>query len=231
MVAELLPERDFRGPGCDERCQVLKALIPGVFGRSDILLHDPQSHEAYGRSLCTHVSRQEPNIVVTGPLVIDLRKLEVTLGGRYLHLTPIELKLLRALGRRVGAATDAIDLLVEVWGENYLVGNREQTLNLLRTFVWRVRRKLRAAGSLIAVVPSIGYRLDMIPAGSEAPPLEHHRPCGFQPIYAWSKQFDRCQGCGTDERPHEGKGFCRRCYYRHKTYGEVNPPVRSDGAP
>ena len=28
----------------------------------------------------------------------------------------------------------------------------------------------------------------------------------------WHKKYDKCQGCGTTERPHYCKGYCNRCY-------------------
>jgi hypothetical protein len=29
---------------------------------------------------------------------------------------------------------------------------------------------------------------------------------------SWSRKFDRCQRCGTAERPHMARGYCARCY-------------------
>jgi hypothetical protein len=31
---------------------------------------------------------------------------------------------------------------------------------------------------------------------------------------AWSSDYDSCRGCGTTDRKHHAKGFCKRCYYR-----------------
>ena len=31
---------------------------------------------------------------------------------------------------------------------------------------------------------------------------------------AWALHFAQCQGCGTTERPHEGRGYCLTCYSR-----------------
>lgn len=28
----------------------------------------------------------------------------------------------------------------------------------------------------------------------------------------WSLEYDRCQGCGTTERPHKARGYCWKCY-------------------
>lgn len=32
----------------------------------------------------------------------------------------------------------------------------------------------------------------------------------------WSTKFDRCQDCGTTERPHEAKGLCHPCYVKFR---------------
>jgi hypothetical protein len=34
------------------------------------------------------------------------------------------------------------------------------------------------------------------------------------PISEWSLEHDRCQDCGTTERPHKAKGLCSTCYSR-----------------
>lgn len=230
MVAQLVPERDFRGPGCSDRCTTLRALIPGVFGRSEVLIHDAESHEEYGRSLCSHGGGQEPDMVVTGPLAIDLKRMAVTLDGRRLDMTPTELKVLRALARRPGTVVETRAVLEEVWGAGFLVGTYGQNLHLLRANIWRVRKKLRRAGSLLTVSPAIGYCLDMIEAGADPPPPQHHLRYGFQPIATWAMEFDRCQRCGHDDRPHEGRGLCRVCYSRAKERGEFGSKARAVGA-
>jgi len=30
----------------------------------------------------------------------------------------------------------------------------------------------------------------------------------------WAREYDRCQECGTTERPHYARGLCERCYHR-----------------
>ena len=32
---------------------------------------------------------------------------------------------------------------------------------------------------------------------------------------SWSRNFDKCQVCGTSERKHRGKGLCVNCYERN----------------
>lgn len=43
--------------------------------------------------------------------------------------------------------------------------------------------------------------------------------CNMEKTYkdrkdSWSVHGDKCDGCGTNERPHEAKGYCQRCYDR-----------------
>jgi hypothetical protein len=38
----------------------------------------------------------------------------------------------------------------------------------------------------------------------------------------WSSEFDRCQGCGTTEKPHEGRGLCHPCYVQDRYRRNVN---------
>ncbi len=37
----------------------------------------------------------------------------------------------------------------------------------------------------------------------------------------WSRFWDRCRDCGTDDREHKGRGFCERCYSRRRRAGRV----------
>jgi len=39
----------------------------------------------------------------------------------------------------------------------------------------------------------------------------------------WSRKYERCQECGTDERKHYGKGLCYRCYNRRKYQEDPEP--------
>ncbi len=92
---------------------------------------------------------------------INLASGVVNRQGEEVHLTPIELKLLRAVVHRRGRLLTHSALLLEVWGAAY-----EQDRQTLRTHIANLRRKLGSAGGmpLIGTHHGVGYRL----AGSYA---------------------------------------------------------------
>jgi hypothetical protein len=106
------------GPGCGVDCRVLRALLPGQFGRSDILLHDPGAHEDFGRRSAGW-RPDATDVFATGRLTVDLLRWEASVDGVLVHLSPTELKLLRALAARAGAVVTAPDLYREIWGVPY----------------------------------------------------------------------------------------------------------------
>jgi len=42
----------------------------------------------------------------------------------------------------------------------------------------------------------------------------------------WSPRSDACSECGTDQRPHAGRGLCHACYQRLARAGELPPRLR-----
>ncbi len=36
------------------------------------------------------------------------------------------------------------------------------------------------------------------------------------PVKPWSRAFDKCQDCGTTDKPHVSKGLCKTCYPKRK---------------
>jgi len=207
MVAQIASPYEFRRPGCDERCRTIVALLPGVLRRTELLLHDADAHEEYGFSEAGGFV----HVVETGPLVVDLTRLEVTVDGRLVRLTPTEIRLLGILAQRAGRVVEGERLLAEVWS-----GARAMKLDghLLRVNMSRVRQKLKAAGALVTTIAGIGYRLEMAPprAPSPAQPsmIRVARKKG------WSQEHLQCRGCGTTKRRHRARGYCGPCYtFRH----------------
>ena len=85
-------------------------------------------------------SRSQPSAeptIIAGDISIDLAKRTVTRGGRNVHLTPIEYKLLTTLARHAGLVMTHRQLLREVWGP----GHAEDS-TYLRMFVRQLRQKL-----------------------------------------------------------------------------------------
>ena len=79
----------------------------------------------------------EPRIVRTDSLVIDLDARLAHRDGVAVHLTPTEWRLLSVLTRRPGTLIRQADLLREVWGPTY---GRETSY--LRVYLAQLRRKL-----------------------------------------------------------------------------------------
>ncbi len=196
----VIPERGFKRPGCDDRCMVIRAVIPGVFGRSELLLHDPDAHEDYG-AWQDRVTDPGSHTVVTGTLAINLSSLDVSVNGVSVHLTGTELRLLVLLARRIGQAVTYDEILHAIGGEGYTEPH------LVRVFVSRTREKLGEAGNLIVTLVKTGLRLENAPAGAI---LRHVRYGGPKTLTVWATGFDCRVHCGTTTTKHWGHGFCRQ---------------------
>ncbi len=92
-----------------------------------------------------------------GELEIDPELVEVRKGGREVHLSPREFKLLYTLARSPGRVFPRGALLRQVWGEDEYID--ERTVNV---YVQRLRAKLddrTDEPKLIETVRGFGYRL------------------------------------------------------------------------
>jgi two-component system KDP operon response regulator KdpE len=98
--------------------------------------------------------------VVTGPLVLDPLRHEVTVSGERIDLTPREFELLKVLLAHAGRLVTRGRLLRAVWGQAY--GGQDHYVHV---FVSQVRRKLAAADregalrDLFVTEPGVGYRV------------------------------------------------------------------------
>jgi len=103
-------------------------------------------------------------VIEVGPLHLDLVRREVSVGGREVHLTPIEYRLLVLLAQNAGKVLLHRQLLVEVWGPPYA-----NETHYLRVFMAQLRRKIEADPNrprLLVTEPGVGYRLrDAEPRG------------------------------------------------------------------
>ena len=96
-------------------------------------------------------------MIEVGPIRIDQARHEVTVGGKLVHLTPIEFKLLVELARHPGRVLTHRQLLREVWGPNAI----DQS-HYLRVHVAALRRKLErdpAQPRWLVTEAGVGYRL------------------------------------------------------------------------
>jgi two-component system KDP operon response regulator KdpE len=90
-------------------------------------------------------------------LHIDLTKHEVTKLGEPVHLTPTEFKLLARLVRQAGQVVTHRQLLIDVWGAEFV-----QHTHYLRLYMGQLRSKLeynQTEPQLLLTEPGVGYRL------------------------------------------------------------------------
>jgi two-component system KDP operon response regulator KdpE len=92
-----------------------------------------------------------------GPIHIDLARREVTVGGREIHLTPTEYKMLALLAKNAGKVLTHRQILKDVWGPAYV-----QHLHYVRVHMAELRKKVEADPARpqwIVTEPGVGYRL------------------------------------------------------------------------
>ncbi len=158
MVPPISTEREFRGPGCTDFCRVVLAIVPGVFGRTELLLHDAKSHEAFGRAQTIMPGGLTTHDIATGPLLIRPLTADAYVDGEPMRLSPNEWRIMAALARNIGGLISREHILNEVWGEAYWA-----EYHLLRVNVARLRAKMGAATPLLETRPLRGYLLRIAP--------------------------------------------------------------------
>ena len=103
------------------------------------------------------VNKTGQSVFIVGNLKVDLPKRQVLLGGKDVHLTPIEYKLLAVLIQNAGKVVTHSQLLKEAWGPPYA----HQT-HYLRVYMTQLRHKLEADPArpkFLINEPGVGYRL------------------------------------------------------------------------
>ncbi|HEV8639911.1 MAG TPA: response regulator [Methylomirabilota bacterium] len=92
-----------------------------------------------------------------GELQVNLSARQVLVGGRDMHLTPIEYKLLTTLVRHAGKVVTHQQLLREVWGPTHT-----DQAHYVRVYMAHLRHKLEiepARPRYLLTEPGVGYRL------------------------------------------------------------------------
>lgn len=92
-----------------------------------------------------------------GEIVVDLQQRAVTRGGRHVHLTPLEYRLLSVLVSNAGRVMTAPQLLRAVWGPGHA-----QSGHYLRIYMGHLRHKLEtdpAQPRHLLTETGVGYRL------------------------------------------------------------------------
>lgn len=96
-----------------------------------------------------------------GYLSVDLHRRHVYVGGRRVHLTPTEFKLLAVLLESSGRVVSQRDLLEQVWGHEYI-----EDIYYPRVYISQLRRKIErdaANPQYILTEHRVGYRFEKQP--------------------------------------------------------------------
>lgn len=96
-----------------------------------------------------------------GHLAVDFHRRHVHVGGRKIHLTPTEFKLLAVLIENSGRVVSQRDLLEQVWGREYM-----DDVYYPRVYISQLRRKIEpdAANPIyILTEHRVGYRFEAHP--------------------------------------------------------------------
>ncbi len=189
-----VPAVDVRQPGALQEClAVCRALRKGEQPLQPVLLALPEdglggldfSEELFDDFVLTGASPtevearlsrlfrrtgrgKEHDLIVYGPLALNLETYQAALGGRPLDLTYMEYELLRFLAGHPGKVFTREVLLSRVWGYEYYGGARTVDVHI---------RRLRAKfgeeqAHLIETVRSVGYRFGAVrwlPGSAETP--------------------------------------------------------------
>lgn len=166
-------DQSWRMDGCGVRCRITVSTFPGRRYPERLAVHDPLHHEAYGQHVLAIGYGLLPRTSTrTGELLIDTERAVVSVAGREIAVTPIELGMLAYLAAHLGQLCTQTDVLRAVWGENYvpqaapMIGGktRNAEFHLLRVNLARLRAKLGPAGRLIETRRAVGYVLVSEPA-------------------------------------------------------------------
>lgn len=109
------------------------------------------------RAVLRRVRPRVPQLVVAGPVRIDVQTRDVRVGGARVQLAQKEYELLLRLAREPERVFTKAELLHDVW--QYRAAARTRTLD---SHASRLRRKLREAGGqahLVENVWGVGYKL------------------------------------------------------------------------
>ncbi len=99
-------------------------------------------------------------VFLTGDLVVDLSRREVTVNGQSISLTPTEYDLLRTMVKHAEKVLTHHQLLHSVWGDAY-----QSETHMLQVNISNLRRKIEPDPSrprYIITEPGVGYRLKVL---------------------------------------------------------------------
>ncbi len=118
--------------------QILKARIKNILNRKV----NSDSH------------KNNSDVILLLGLIIDFAKVNVTVDGHLIHLTPSEFKLLGYLIKSQGRVLTRDQLIDLIQGQDVTVTGRT-----IDTHVFALRKKLGAWGDKIETIRGVGYRV------------------------------------------------------------------------
>ncbi len=133
--------------------------VEGLGAGADDYLTKPFAHEelvARVAALLRRIQHDERDLLLCGPLSIDVGAMEVHIDGKAVDLTTQEFHLLEYLARNQRLVLSRISILEEVWGLD-----TDTTSNIVDQYIRYLRQKLETGGRprLIHTVRGAGYVL------------------------------------------------------------------------
>ncbi len=138
-------------------------VVAGLEAGADDYVTKPVVGEVLGARLRAVLRRVRPTlspVLTVGDLELSVEEGQVRRGGRDVHLTRTEFRLLAELAAHVGHVVTREQLLRRVWGYDYFGDTR-----LLDVHVRRLRSKIERdpdAPQLVTTVRGLGYRMPRV---------------------------------------------------------------------
>jgi two-component system, OmpR family, response regulator len=130
--------------------------VDGIDAGADDYLPKPFRMEellARLRALVRRSAGQASAVLVNGPVVLDTRRMAVTVAGVPIHLSPQEYRLVSYLMQHAGRVVSQLELTEQLYAQDF-----ERESNAVEVLVGRMRRKLGV--DLIQTRRGFGYLVE-----------------------------------------------------------------------